>query len=102
MSERSDDTSGDTSGERKEVFVRLIEKTNREESDRGTHGSAPVNAYWGASEQPIAHQSYHELSETPLVERDALAQLKNNLVVLSEMQNRLAFLMREVKYLLKI
>ncbi|UXR65040.1 hypothetical protein EZJ49_02095 [Bdellovibrio bacteriovorus] len=50
---------------------------------------------------PVTHKSYHELADTPVVEKDALAQLHTNLEMLQDLQSRLAFVMREVRYLMK-
>lgn len=53
------------------------------------------------SQTPVMHKSYHEMADTPVVEKDALAQLHSNLEMLNDLQTRLAFVMREVRYLLK-
>jgi hypothetical protein len=50
---------------------------------------------------PVAHKSYHEMADRPLVEVDSLSQLHSNLDQLSDLQARLAFVMREVRYLVK-
>ncbi|MEN0059236.1 MAG: hypothetical protein AAGB31_10420 [Bdellovibrio sp.] len=50
---------------------------------------------------PKTHKSYHEMSHTPVVESDILTQLHGNIVMLEQLQARHAFLMREVRYLLK-
>lgn len=50
---------------------------------------------------PVSHTSYHEMADKPVVEVDALAQLHVNLEMLQDLQTRLAFVMREVRYLLK-
>ena len=50
---------------------------------------------------PVAHKSYHELADRPVVEVDALNQLHANLAQLEDLQARLGFVMREVRYLLK-
>lgn len=51
---------------------------------------------------PVVHKSYHELTDVPVKESDVLAQLHANLDLLADLQNRLSFLMREVKYLMKV
>ncbi|WII71388.1 hypothetical protein QJS83_13040 [Bdellovibrio sp. 22V] len=51
---------------------------------------------------PITHKSYHEMSDVPVVEADALAQLHRNLEMLTDLQSRLSFVMREVRYLMKV
>lgn len=55
-----------------------------------------------SSFSPVTHKSYHELADTPVVENDALAQLHTNLEMLQDLQSRLAFVMREVRYLMKV
>lgn len=51
---------------------------------------------------PLTHKSYHELAETPVVETDCISQLHSNIEMLSDLQSRLSFLMREVRYLMKV
>lgn len=53
------------------------------------------------SQAPLTHKSYHELADTPVSEKDVLTQLHGNLEMLNDLQTRLAFVMREVRYLLK-
>lgn len=60
-----------------------------------------VESYLNSSESPVTHKSYHELSDSPVHEMDALAQLHNNLELLTDLSGRLSFLMREVRYLMK-
>lgn len=57
--------------------------------------------FWNASQEPLTHKSYHEMSDTPVVEVDALKQLQENIEMLADVQNRLSFLMREVRYVMK-
>ena len=56
---------------------------------------------WENSQEPFVHKSYHEMSDTPVVEVDALKQLQENIELLNDVQNRLSFLMREVRYMMK-
>lgn len=51
---------------------------------------------------PVSHKSYHELADQPVVERDALVQLQANVEMLADLQGRLSFLMREVRYVMKV
>lgn len=60
-----------------------------------------VESYLNSSESPVTHKSYHEMSDSPVHELDALAQLHNNLELLTDLSGRLTFLMREVRYMLK-
>jgi hypothetical protein len=63
---------------------------------------AEIQNTWDASSSgPMTHKSYHEMSDFPVVEVDAMTQLENNVQLLEDMQGRLSFLMREVRYILK-
>jgi hypothetical protein len=55
-----------------------------------------------SSESLASHKSYHELSDTPVVECDVLLQLAANIELLADLQSRFSFLMREVRYVLKV
>ena len=50
----------------------------------------------------VSHKTYHEMSDIPVVERDAFAQLCTNIAMLEDLQGRLSFVMREVRYLMKV
>lgn len=54
------------------------------------------------ADREIVHTSYHELADQPIVELDMASQLKTNLGLLEELQNRLCFVMSEVRYLMKM
>lgn len=75
--------------------MRVIETPNNE--------AAQAEAYWEnlASTLP-SQQVYHEMSEIPVIEIDALTQLRSNIETLVDLQGRMSFIMREVKYLLKV
>lgn len=47
-------------------------------------------------------KAYHELAEVPVREIDLLESVEDNRLQLEELQARLRFMMREVKYLLKL
>lgn len=53
-------------------------------------------------QEPLVHKAYHELADFPVVEVDALSQLHNNIAMLEDLQARLSFTMREVRYLMKV
>ncbi|MDG0817789.1 hypothetical protein [Bdellovibrio svalbardensis] len=64
-----------------------------------------VESFLGAlseSLEPMTHKSYHEMADVPVVEVDALAQLHANLAMLEDLQGRLSFVMKEVRYLMKV
>lgn len=48
-----------------------------------------------------AQATYHEMADVPVVQMDALAQLQENLRLVEDMQSRLSFLMREIRYQMK-
>jgi hypothetical protein len=47
-------------------------------------------------------EAYHELDEVPVRKIDPLEQLERNLEALQLTQSRLQFVMREVRYLMKV
>ena len=55
-----------------------------------------------SSESVVSHKSYHELSDKTVVEQDVLLQLTANIELLADLQSRFSFLMREVRYVLKV
>ncbi len=46
--------------------------------------------------------SYHEMAETPVQQIDILEQLEANMKQLTELQSRMNFMMREIRYLMKV
>lgn len=46
--------------------------------------------------------SYHELADYPIVEKDLIQSLQDNLKLLSELQERQSFLMSEIRYLMRM
>lgn len=50
----------------------------------------------------VTHKSYRELEVQPVIEVDCLAQLHANLEMLSDVQARWSFVMREIRYLMKV
>ncbi|MGZ3774223.1 MAG: hypothetical protein ACXVCY_03910 [Pseudobdellovibrionaceae bacterium] len=63
-----------------------------------------ADSYLGYSSEssPLGHKAYHELADFPVVESDVLAQLHTNLEMLGNLQERLSFVMREIRYLMKV
>ncbi|KYG70102.1 hypothetical protein [Bdellovibrio bacteriovorus] len=72
--------------------------------DKNAKVESTVDSYLGSMEElsPMVHKSYHELADTPVIEKDSLAQLHANIETLTDLQARLSFLMREVRYLMKV
>jgi hypothetical protein len=54
------------------------------------------------AESIAEHRSYHEMQDSPVLEVDALTQLKTNLQVLTDLTSRLTFLNRELRYMMKV
>lgn len=48
-----------------------------------------------------AHQAYHEMADVPVVQKDGFELLASQLEQLEDLQRRLSFVMREVRYLMK-
>ncbi len=46
--------------------------------------------------------SYHEMADVPVQEIDVLQALENNLNQLDVLQSRMQFMMREIRYLMKV
>lgn len=49
-----------------------------------------------------ATTAYHELAEIPVKQIDLLESVEQNLALVEELQARLNFMVREVKYLMKL
>jgi len=73
------------------------------ESLEGTESSAETPVWsWNENSSLITQLSYHEMSDRPVVEMDELSQLKFQMKLLSDLQGRQSFLMREIRYLMKV
>lgn len=74
-------------------------------SEKATQNSSTSDTISSVAEDSASvgwtQPSYHEMADVPVVQQDALTQLQNNLSMLEDMQARLAFVMREVRYQLK-
>lgn len=57
---------------------------------------------WNNSQNLVSHRSYHEMADRPLSERDELSQLKFQMKLLADLHGRQRFLMREIRFLLKV
>ncbi len=47
-------------------------------------------------------RSYHEMADHSLVETDLISEFQTNLKLLEELQGRTSFVMKEVRYILKL
>ncbi|QDK46204.1 hypothetical protein DOM22_14045 [Bdellovibrio sp. ZAP7] len=79
--------------------MRVVNKNETVKVEENTVAESFMDSF--VSSEPIAHTSYHELSDKPVQEVDAIAQLHSNLEMLYDIQTRFSFVMREVRYLLK-
>ena len=59
------------------------------------HSSVNSSAY-------TSQYTYHELADIPVQEVDVLQALENNMTQLNDIQNRMQFMMREIRYLMKV
>jgi hypothetical protein len=46
--------------------------------------------------------SYHEMADIPVRETDLLEQLEANMKQLEDLQSRMKFMMREIRYVMKV
>ena len=77
--------------------MRIIDTKNTEQVDAKSDSyTSSLNPH-----SVVTQTSYHELADKPVVQSDVLMQLHANLEMLNDLQGRLSFLMREVRYLLK-
>jgi hypothetical protein len=67
------------------------------ENEISANGSSEL-----VSARTVDHRSYYELEDHPVLEIDALMQFRTNLEVLTDLTARLAFLNREIRYVMKI
>ena len=51
---------------------------------------------------PSTQMAYHELAEVPVQEVDQLDLLHKNLEQLSDIRSRLQFMMKEIRYVMKV
>ncbi len=49
-----------------------------------------------------AQLSYHEMADVPVQATDVIEQLNANLAQLADLQGRMQFMMKEIRYLLKL
>lgn len=86
--------------------MKIIDLKAAPQGESNVTSEAPAAPSWNhSSDTPmevLGHKSYHELADFPVVEIDALAQLQANLALLEDLQGRLSFVMREVRYLMKV
>jgi hypothetical protein len=80
----------------KENDVKMTSETQAERSDSSI-------SHWPLANQDSATTKiYHELSENPVIESSPLELLQKNLEQLSETHARYRFIMREIRYLMKV
>jgi hypothetical protein len=58
----------------------------------------------GSSEKMFSSSqlSYHEMADIPVRETDLLEQLEANMRQLEDLQDRMKFMMREIRYVMKV
>ena len=82
--------------------MRIINSNDTVETTQSAHTVQSVqSADVMILAEAVTHKTYHEMADVPVIERDALAQLHTNLQMLEDMQGRLSFVMKEVRYMMK-
>ena len=77
----------------------------RPTSDVKTEASSTaVNVFENLSSQviPVSEVAYHELAEVPVQRTDLIEQVQMNLKTMTDLQSRMNFMMREIRYLMKV
>ncbi len=77
--------------------MRITDQSREIESNEGS-----PEWEWNHTQSLVSHRSYHEMSDRPIVEMDELAQMRFNMKLLTDLQGRQSFLMREIRYLMKV
>ena len=84
--------------------MKLVGNQSDKSMEKAAKANAPEEIHWdvvSSSNEMITEKSYHELAEQSVQEMDHLTRLQNNIQMLGDLQGRLSYLMREVKYLVK-
>jgi chaperonin cofactor prefoldin len=74
----------------------------QEKPELNTNIDTTLSALSKRSTTVPSNQSYHEMSDIPVREIDLVEQMENNLQQLQDMQSRLQFMMREIRYVMKV
>lgn len=61
-----------------------------------------ITASFDVNTQSLKTLSYHEMAEVPVLEEDSLDQLRRNIKALGTATEKLRFMNREIRYLLKV
>ncbi len=77
-----------------------IQNTNQQAQNENAAVADVTSKSYETSLQ--TRQTYHEMSDIPVQDVSDLAELEMNLKTLNDLQNRLSFVMREVRYLMKV
>ncbi len=61
-----------------------------------------VSGAWNSENSDVLVRSYHEMADHTVVETDLISEFNTNLKLLAELQGRMSFVMKEVRYVLKL
>ncbi len=61
-----------------------------------------VSGAWNSEKSDVLVRSYHEMADHTVVETDLISEFNTNLKLLAELQGRMSFVMKEVRYVLKL
>jgi hypothetical protein len=59
----------------------------------------------GESQEGLVYSTqlaYHEMADVPVQETDVLEQLQSNMRQLADLQSRMKFMLKEIRYLMKV
>lgn len=80
--------------------MKLVDTTEVIAAGENLNSEITLSAEMSSSVMPSS-KAYHELAEQTVQDMDVLKQLHANIEMLADLQGRLSFVMREVKYLSK-
>lgn len=61
-----------------------------------------LSGEWNSENHGMLVRSYHDLADHPVVETDLLSDFRANIKLLEELQGRMSFVIKEVRYVLKL
>ena len=62
----------------------------------------PTDTFVVPAVSAVPTVAYHELADVPVQRIDLVEQIQSNLQTLNDLQSRMQFMMREIRYLLKV
>lgn len=60
-----------------------------------------LSGEWNLEKNELLTRSYHEMADQPVIESDIFTDFQANIALLEELNARMTFIMKEVRYVLK-